>query len=101
MTRTELVERIAQRMADLPIKDIDLAVRTVINQLTDSLDNGQRIEIRGFGGFSLRERQSSVGRNPKTGETVKLQLRHIIHFKTGNDMRERVDVGRKKFRIIE
>jgi integration host factor subunit beta len=101
VTRTELVERIAQRMADLPIKDVDLAVRTVINQLTDSLANGQRIEIRGFGGFSVRERQPRIGRNPKTGETVKLQQRHIIHFKPGNDMRERVDVGRKKFMINE
>ena len=91
MTKSELIERIASRQAQLSLKDVELAVKTIIEQMSQTLAVGERIEIRGFGSFSLHYREPRQGRNPKTGETVELTGKYVPHFKPGKEMRERVN----------
>jgi integration host factor subunit beta len=91
MTRAELIARLADKYGHLSADEVDAAVRSVIDRLSLSLQNGGRIEIRGFGGFSLRHRLPRVGRNPKTGEAVALPAMFAIHFKPGKELRERVN----------
>ena len=94
MTKSELIERIALRQAQLSTKDVELAVKCVIDQMVSGLAAGKRIEIRGFGSFSLHYRAARIGRNPKTGEQVQLAGKHVPHFKPGKDLRERVNANR-------
>ena len=91
MTKSELIERIAAKQEQLPAKDVELAVKTILDQMSEVLATGERIEIRGFGSFSLHYRAPRVGRNPKTGDTVKLTGKYVPHFKPGKDLRERVN----------
>ena len=91
MTRSELIERIAELQPQLSVKDIELAIKTIIDQMSQALANGERVEIRGFGSFSLHHRAPRVGRNPKTGESVSLEAKHVPHFKPGKELRERVN----------
>jgi integration host factor subunit beta len=91
MTKSELIERIASRQSQLSLKDVELAVKTIIEQMSQTLAAGERIEIRGFGSFSLHYREPRQGRNPKTGETVELSGKYVPHFKPGKEMRERVN----------
>ena len=91
MTKSELIEKLAEKLEQLPAKDIELSVKTVIEQMSQSLANGERIEIRGFGSFSLHFRPPRVGRNPKTGESVSLGKKYVPHFKPGKELRERVN----------
>ncbi|GAA4652479.1 integration host factor subunit beta [Kistimonas scapharcae] len=91
MTRSELIERIAEAQDQLMLKDVELAVKAIIDQLSGSLSSGARIEIRGFGSFSLHYRAPRKGRNPKTGETVALSGKYVPHFKPGKELRERVN----------
>jgi len=91
MTKSELIESIATRQLQLSFKDVELAVKTIIEQMSQSLAAGERIEIRGFGSFSLHYREPRQGRNPKTGEKVDLSGKYVPHFKPGKDMRERVN----------
>ena len=94
MTKSELIEQLAERMhAQLPEKDVELAVKTVLECMTQSLASGDRIEVRGFGSFSLHYRPPRVGRNPKTGEAVSLSGKYVPHFKPGKELRERVNVS--------
>ena len=93
MTKSELIARLAERYPQLVAKDADFAVKTLLDAMTDALSSGQRIEIRGFGSFSLHFRPPRQGRNPKTGETVALSGKHVPHFKAGKDLRERVNEG--------
>ncbi|KZY85974.1 integration host factor subunit beta, partial [Oleiphilus sp. HI0072] len=83
MTKSELVEIIAAKQTQLSVKDVELAIKTLIDLMSDTLSSGQRIEIRGFGSFSLHYRAPRMGRNPKTGESVSLQAKHVPHFKPG------------------
>ncbi len=94
MTKSELIELIARKQAHLPAKDVELAVKHLLELMSDALANGERIEIRGFGSFSLHFRPPRMGRNPKTGEAVALSGKHVPHFKPGKDLRERVNDGR-------
>lgn len=94
MTKSELIEAIAQKQKHLPAKDVELAVKHLLELMSDALASGQRIEIRGFGSFSLHYRPPRMGRNPKTGEAVALAGKHVPHFKPGKDLRERVNQGR-------
>ena len=94
MTKSELIEAIARKQRHLPAKDVELAVKHVLELMSESLANGQRIEIRGYGSFSLHYRPARMGRNPKTGEGVALAGKHVPHFKPGKDLRERVNNGR-------
>lgn len=91
MTKSELIERIAARQDQLSAKDIELAVKLVLEYMSQALATGERIEIRGFGSFSLHYRAPRIGRNPKTGESVELEGKHVPHFKPGKEMRDRVN----------
>ena len=97
MTKSELIERIAMRQTQLSTKDVELAVKCVIDQMVNGLASGKRIEIRGFGSFSLHYRAARVGRNPKTGEQVQLAGKHVPHFKPGKEMRDRVNDSLHRF----
>ena len=90
INKKELIEIIANEQEQLPYKDIELAIKTIIESMIDSLKKGNRIEIRGFGSFSLRYRKSRIGRNPKSGESVNIDERYVPHFKPGKDLKERV-----------
>jgi len=91
MTKSELIERIAERQDQLSAKDIELAVKLVLEYMSQALATGERIEIRGFGSFSLHYRAPRMGRNPKTGESVELEGKYVPHFKPGKEMRDRVN----------
>ena len=91
MTKSELIEKLAEQQKHLSQTDVDLAVRSIIEQMSSALAAGDRIEIRGFGSFSLHFRPPRIGRNPKTGDSVALPGKHVPHFKPGKDLRERVN----------
>ena len=96
MTKSELIDRIMaaqsrQSGSQLTSKDVELAVKTMIEQMSQTLAQGERIEIRGFGSFSLHYRAPRIGRNPKTGESVGLAGKHVPHFKPGKELRDRVN----------
>ncbi|WP_416308407.1 integration host factor subunit beta [Neptunicella sp. SCSIO 80796] len=91
MTKSELIERLAAKAQQLPAKEVESAVKEMLEQMAQTLQKGERIEIRGFGSFSLHFRAPRVGRNPKTGETVKLDGKYVPHFKPGKELRERVN----------
>ena len=93
MTKSELIEKIGATQAQLPVRDIELAVKTMIEHMSQTLAQGRRIEIRGFGSFSLHYRAPRIGRNPKTGESVGLSGKYVPHFKPGKNLRERVNAG--------
>lgn len=93
MTKSELIERIAARQSHLSVKDVELAVKTIIEHMAQTLANGERIEIRGFGSFSLHYREPRKGRNPKTGDPVELAGKYVPHFKPGKDLRDQVNEG--------
>ena len=97
MTKSELIERLINRHEHLSVKDVELAVKTMLDHMTESLAEGERIEIRGFGSFSLHYRAPRVGRNPKTGESVSLDAKYVPHFKPGKDLREQVNDSMKRF----
>ncbi len=93
MNKSELIDKIAAAEPQLTTRDVELAVKTMLDQMTDTLADGERIEIRGFGSFSLHYRAPRLGRNPKTGDTVTLSGKFVPHFKAGKELRERVDQG--------
>ena len=93
MTKSELIERITEHQSQLSSKDVELAVKTLLEQMSQTLSQGDRIEIRGFGSFSLHYRAPRIGRNPKTGESVGLSGKHVPHFKPGKELRDRVNEG--------
>ncbi len=96
MTKSELIERIAQKQAQLAHRDVELAVKMILEHMAERLASGERIEIRGFGSFSLHYRPGRMGRNPKTGAPVSLPAKHVPHFKPGKELRERVDKRRAR-----
>ena len=93
MTKSELIESIARSQKHLPAKDVELAVKTMLEHMGQTLASGERIEIRGFGSFSLHYRPPRVGRNPKSGDPVSLPAKYVPHFKPGKELRERVNLG--------
>lgn len=93
MTKSELIERLVDRNEQLSVKDVELAVKAMLDQMTEALSQGDRIEIRGFGSFCLHYRAPRVGRNPKTGESVELEAKHVPHFKPGKELREQVNLS--------
>ena len=90
MTKSELIEILARRQSHLKAEDVDLAVKALLEMMGGALASGERIEIRGFGSFSLHYRPPRLGRNPKTGDSVALPGKHVPHFKPGKELRERV-----------
>jgi integration host factor subunit beta len=91
ITRSELVELLAQQFPQLLPKDVELAVKTLLDTMTQALSQGKRIELRGVGSFVLHHRPARVGRNPKSGEQVMIPEKKVPHFKPGKELRERVD----------
>lgn len=91
MTRSDLIKTIVIRFPQLLAKDVELTVATILDGITSALASSRRVEIRGFGSFSLNYRPPRIGRNPKTGERVEVSAKYVPHFKAGKEMRERVD----------
>ncbi|HET8815865.1 MAG TPA: integration host factor subunit beta [Pseudidiomarina sp.] len=91
MTKSELIQQLSALYPDLSPRQVEDAVKELIEQMAQQLSAGGRIEIRGFGSFSLHYRAPRVGRNPKTGAKVELDGKHVPHFKPGKELRERVD----------
>ena len=90
INKKDLIEIIAKEQDQLPYRDIELSVKTIIETMVNSLRKGERIEIRGFGSFSLRYRKPRIGRNPKSGQSVNIEERYVPHFKPGKNLKERV-----------
>ena len=90
INKKDLIEIIAKEQDQLPYRDIELSVKTIIKSMVQSLRKGERIEIRGFGSFSLRYRKPRVGRNPKSGQSVSIEERYVPHFKPGKNLKDRV-----------
>lgn len=93
MTKSEMIQALSERQPHLELPDVELAVKSLIDQMSDALANGERIEVRGFGSFSLHFRPPRMGRNPKTGEVVALSGKFVPHFKPGKELRERVNAA--------
>ncbi|WP_063655315.1 integration host factor subunit beta [Candidatus Arsenophonus triatominarum] len=92
MTKSELIERLINQLAHIPAKLIKEAVKEMLDYMAITLAKGERIEIRGFGSFSLHYRAPRIGRNPKTGDKVDLKGKHVPHFKPGKKLRDRVNI---------
>lgn len=92
MTKSELIELLAAKQPQLDQKDVELAVKELLEQMASALASGERIEVRGFGSFSLHYRPPRIGRNPKTGDSVMVPDKRVPHFKPGKELRERVDL---------
>jgi integration host factor subunit beta len=90
MTRSDLIARLAELHPQLLAKDAELAVKVILDTLSSTLSRGGRVEIRGFGSFGLNYRPPRQGRNPKTGDKVKVPAKYVPHFKAGKELRERV-----------
>ena len=90
MTKSELIERIVTHQGLLSSKDVELAIKTMLEQMSQCLATGDRIEIRGFGSFAINRRPPRLGRNPRTGESVPIPERRVPHFKPGKALREAV-----------
>jgi integration host factor subunit beta len=93
VVRSQLIELLSRDFEGLSSKDLELAVKLLQEQMIDTLAHGGRIEVRGFGSFSLHYRRPKLARNPKTGESVPLGARYAVHFKPGKELRELVDNG--------
>ncbi len=99
MTKSEIINVLSRKQSHLSNKDIELSVKILLEQMSEALATGERIEIRGFGSFSLHHRAARSGRNPKTGETVHLAAKYVPHFKPGKELRERVDASKERYPI--
>lgn len=91
MTKSELIEILSRRQGHLKSDDVDMAVKTLLEMMSNALTEGERIEVRGFGSFSLHFRPPRLGRNPKTGDSVALPGKYVPHFKPGKELRDRVN----------
>ena len=91
MTKSELIDRITDKQSQLSSKDVELTVKAILEYMSQMLSDGGRIEIRGFGSFSLHYRVPRIGRNPKTGAPVALSGKYVPHFKPGKELRDRVN----------
>jgi len=91
LTKSDLIEKLASRQSHLERRDVELAVKGILEKMSAELASGNRIEIRGFGSFSLHFRAARMGRNPKSGDAVPLRGKYVPHFKPGKELRERVN----------
>ncbi|WP_445369495.1 integration host factor subunit beta [Methylomonas sp. BW4-1] len=101
MTKSQLIENISLRLPHLLQRDVEMAINITIDAMTHHLAQGERIEIRGFGGFSVIQRAARIGRNPRTGEQVSLPIRYTTYFKPGLNLRERVYLSKNRFPLIK
>lgn len=93
MTKSELIEQLALKKPALNIKEVEAAIKLLLDQIADELASGGRVEIRGFGSFSLHYREPRLGRNPKTGDKVSLTGKYVPHFKPGKELRDQVNAA--------
>ena len=91
MTKSELIQRLAERNPHLYLRDVEKIVETIFDEITEALVEGDRVELRGFGAFSVKHRDARVGRNPRTGESVQVEAKRLPFFKTGKALRERLN----------
>ena len=91
MTRSELISRIAQQNPHLYYRDVERIVTTIFEEIASALSRGDRVELRGFGAFSVKRREARVGRNPRTGEAVQVEEKAVPFFKTGKLLRDRLN----------
>lgn len=101
MTKSEIINILSRKQSHLSSKDIELSVKILLEQMSDILSTGERIEIRGFGSFSLHHRSARKGRNPKTGEHVHLASKYVPHFKPGKELRERINDTKDLYPIVD
>ncbi len=101
VVKSELIEALQKRMPDMMLRDVELAVNAILEQMAKALETGERIEVRGFGAFSLHQHPARKARNPKTGEAVHVLSRSVVHFKPGKEMRDRVDAAKLQYRISD
>ncbi|HTK83891.1 MAG TPA: integration host factor subunit beta [Patescibacteria group bacterium] len=94
MTKSELIQRLAERNPHLYMRDVERIVDTIFDEITAALAKGDRVELRGFGAFSVKKREARTGRNPRTGESVTVQAKSLPFFKTGKELRERLNNGK-------
>lgn len=94
MTKSELVQQLAERNPHLYLRDVEKIVDTIFDEITAALVRGDRVELRGFGAFSIKQREGRTGRNPRTGESVKVGSKRLPFFKTGKGLRERLNGGK-------
>ena len=91
MTKSELIAKLAEQNPHLYQRDVERIVSTIFDEVTSALARGDRVELRGFGAFSVKERGSRVGRNPRTGEAVQVESKYIPYFKTGKQLRDKLN----------
>jgi integration host factor subunit beta len=91
MTKSELIQRLAERNPHLYQRDVELIVSAIFDEISNALSRGDRVELRGFGAFSVKRRDARVGRNPRTGDSVAVDEKHVPFFKTGKQLRERLN----------
>jgi integration host factor subunit beta len=91
MTKSELIAKLAEQNPHLYQRDVERIVSTIFDEITSALARGDRVELRGFGAFSVKERGSRVGRNPRTGEAVQVNSKYIPYFKTGKQLRDKLN----------
>ncbi|MEZ5534256.1 MAG: integration host factor subunit beta [Thiolinea sp.] len=99
MTKSEIIDILTRKQSHLSSKDVELSIKMLLENMSSVLSNGGRIEVRGFGSFSLHHRTARKGRNPKTGDQVSLPPKFVPHFKPGKELRERVNASREKYPI--
>ena len=93
MIKSELVQKIAERNPHLYQRDVENIVNAILDTITEALARGDRVELRGFGAFSIKQRDARIGRNPRTGESVSVNEKAVPFFKTGKQLRERLNIG--------
>ena len=101
MTKSGLIQVVATKMPHLSARDVEIVVNTIFDSMTEALGTGDRIEIRGFGSFSVRHRRARMGRNPKTGDSIAVPPKRVPFFTVGHELRERVNDGRLKYPIVK
>jgi len=101
VVKSELVQALNEKLPELQVRDVELALNCILGQMADALVQGKRIEVRGFGSFDLHYRSPRIARNPRTGEAVNIPAKVVVHFKPGKEMRDRVNAARDKCGITE
>jgi len=101
MVKSELIRALNEKLPDSQLDNMEVVVNCLLKHMADALVQGERIEIRGFGGFDLHHRAPRIARNPKTGEAVELPVKTVLRFKPGKNMRDRVNASRDQCEIEE
>ncbi len=95
MTKSELIHKLSQQFSNMSMRDVEKAVDVIFAEISGSLAKGNRVELRGFGAFSVRYRERRIGRNPRTGEKVEVEGKNVPFFKAGKGLRERLNAKKK------